>query len=918
MRRIAVIQMLLCAFAGAASAQSAPQCMLPIPSSINTGNIFSPEQEKDLGDAAAEQINRSFRVIEDQEVTAFLQRLGDRIASHLPPSQVRFNFVLSDLAIANAFSIPGGRVYVSRKMIAMVRNEDELAGVLSHELGHEVTHQSAQDTSRELRAVLGVTSVGDRKDVFDQFNRLMENAMRNPAAFRRNPKEGENAEITADTIAIFAMAGAGYDPNFFSTLFDRVAGTKGKTGNWLSDLFGTTSPESLRLREVLKQAAAIPETCIDHHAATSPEDFKSWQAVVVAYSGLGHKESLHGVIARKRLSPPLQSEYTHLKFSSDGNYVLAQDDASVYVLSRTPLAPLFRIDAPDAYPAGFSPDSQEVVFYTPTLRVETWNVDEENRTSVHEVAIPEGCRLTKLSPDGKILGCLTNKGDLSLYDVAAGTVTFQKAEHTARRVEMQFSPDAHYFVASLGEDSPVAVDLTTRQPISLPGKIKDILPRHFAFLGPDRIVGVNQYKAESSAILKFPSGDEITRIPLGDQSLQGPAHGDLIMLRPVKNYPVGVMDPASKKIIAANTEAAFDVYDRTSVTERVTGEIVLVDVDTKAQIADVTLPSGPLGILRAVAVSSDMQWLAVSEKTRGAVWNISTNERAFYVHGFRGAYFDRDGFLYADFPEYQQSPRQFGQLDLAKHAVLPGFQPEKTEFVEQYGSVVLRLRRNTKAIDIRNIFSTFEILDVKTGQLLWSRDLTHGAFRSWRSPQGDTIVLDYPLSEASAQDELKFHPDWNARFAAAKRDPTVHLFEIVDSRTGVANGAVLVDTNKRSFTIGAAAAAGDWLVLSDFSNRVLVYSISKGEEIGHIFGHGLAISQAAGLLEVENEPGQLILYDLATMEKRDAYTFSDRVVLTQFSPDGKRLLVLTAGQVVYTLDLARGAAAAPAAGNSSY
>src|ERR1019366_700233 len=118
-RRITFFQLFLCAFAGVAAAQSPSQCMPPIPSSINSGNIFSPEQEKDLGDAAAEQINRSFRVIEDQEVTAFLQRLGDRIASHLPPSQVRYNFVLSDLPIANAFSIPGGRVYVSRKMIAM-------------------------------------------------------------------------------------------------------------------------------------------------------------------------------------------------------------------------------------------------------------------------------------------------------------------------------------------------------------------------------------------------------------------------------------------------------------------------------------------------------------------------------------------------------------------------------------------------------------------------------------------------------------------------------------------------------------------------------------------------------------------------------------------------------------------------------
>ena len=54
---------------------------------------------------------------------------------------------------------------------------------------------------------------------------------------------------------------------------------------------------------------------------------------------------------------------------------------------------------------------------------------------------------------------------------------------------------------------------------------------------------------------------------------------------------------------------------------------------------------------------------------------------------------------------------------------------------------------------------------------------------------------------------------------------------------------------------------------------------------------------------VENERGKLAVYDLASLEKRDEFTFTHPVSLTSFSQDGKRLFVLTANQAVYVLDV---------------
>src|SRR5512138_3188212 len=110
-----------------------PPLSLPAPTEPN---IFSEEQEIYLGEAVAEHIQRNYKVIEDPEITTYLKTIGERLTRNLPLNRLRFQFFLVDLPDANAFVIPGGRIYVSRKLVAAAVNEDELAGIIAHELGH--------------------------------------------------------------------------------------------------------------------------------------------------------------------------------------------------------------------------------------------------------------------------------------------------------------------------------------------------------------------------------------------------------------------------------------------------------------------------------------------------------------------------------------------------------------------------------------------------------------------------------------------------------------------------------------------------------------------------------------------------------------------------------------------------------------
>jgi Peptidase family M48 len=919
-------------------------CRPPTPQLSREPNIFTEEQEGDLGDAIAEQIQRNFRVIDDDEVTGHLRRIGERVVKHLPPTRLRFQFFLVDLPEANAFVLPGGRIYISRKMVAFAQSEDELAAVISHEIGHLVARQQSVTMTRRMKETLGVTQVTDRRDVFDKYNRLVENVARKPDVFRRGHNHEGKDQIEADQIGLFALAASGYDPQAHARLFDRFAETKGKTGNFFSDLFGVTSPESKRLREMIKGFEALPPGCVESRAGAQTDEYSRWQSAVVSYTGLGRKEALHAVTSKTALQPPLRGDVTHLRFSPDGNYVLAQDDAGINVLTREPFKPVFRIDAPEADEAQFTPDSQNVLFSTSDLRVEIWSVADEKLSEAHEVVIRKTCLQSLLSPDGKTLACIDDDFALNLFDVKSKTQFFQRkdfytpdpfflllqslvrilnsdeiSDARLNLINMGFSPDGKYFAAgqrgiavtAIGvsrENAALVFDLQARSPLSLKGNVKKMIAGGFAFTAADRMIAFNVEKPDKSALLGLPGGEIIEEFPMFPGRLAAATKGNYLLVRPFQKSAVGVVDVAKRMVIKGNKTRAIDLYDQVFVAERLTGELGLYTTDKNKLLAAVTLPQNPLGRLRAMVVSPDFKWLAVSERSRGAVWNLAKGERAVLLRGFRGGFFSDEGMFYADFPKEGEVERQIASLDTNKLAITNG-QEIKEDRAAQYGPFLL-ITRPTKKGGSYFEDLTLEVRDVRNSNALWSRPFGNEAPRYWVEPREGTMVFSWPVASKYARDEIKSDADLTRRLAAMKEQEGDYFLQVVDAKTGAVKGKLLVETGKGSFRIAKAFAAGDYLVIADTQNRVLVYSLSTGEQKGRVFGSravvgvgGQSVGQSGGVMCVENERGKLAVYDLASLEKRDEFTFTHPVSLTSFSQDGKRLFVLTANQAVYVLDV---------------
>ena len=109
-------------------------------------------------------------------------------------------------------------------------------------------------------------------------------------------------------------------------------------------------------------------------------------------------------------------------------------------------------------------------------------------------------------------------------------------------------------------------------------------------------------------------------------------------------------------------------------------------------------------------------------------------------------------------------------------------------------------------------------------------------------------------------------------------------------------------TGKFSFRPEHQEAAGDWLVVTDNLNRVLLYSISTGERKARWFGYNPQISTKGQWLCLANGRGHLLVYDLRMLKQASDLSFDNHVSAYTFSEDGKQLLVLTDDQTVFVLD----------------
>lgn len=108
--------------------------------------------DRRAGDEAAAEIEAELGISDDQAVTKLVEKIGRRLLRHAPRQPFEYSFQVVDQSTPNAFALPGGHIYVSRGLIALTNSEDELAGVIGHEITHAAERHAAgrQERARRL------------------------------------------------------------------------------------------------------------------------------------------------------------------------------------------------------------------------------------------------------------------------------------------------------------------------------------------------------------------------------------------------------------------------------------------------------------------------------------------------------------------------------------------------------------------------------------------------------------------------------------------------------------------------------------------------------------------------------------------------------------------------------------------------
>lgn len=134
-----------------------PSCSInPATGEQQFTGLMSPQQEVAVGASEHQQIIKEYGGIYNHPgLQAYVNDIGQKLARGSDRRDVQYHFTLLNSPVVNAFALPGGYIYITRGILAVANSEDELAGVIAHEIGHVAARHQAARYSQGVLASLG-------------------------------------------------------------------------------------------------------------------------------------------------------------------------------------------------------------------------------------------------------------------------------------------------------------------------------------------------------------------------------------------------------------------------------------------------------------------------------------------------------------------------------------------------------------------------------------------------------------------------------------------------------------------------------------------------------------------------------------------------------------------------------------------
>ena len=193
-------------------------------------NLFSRQQDIQLGREAAKEIEKEVQIVRDQQLTKYVANLGGRLASHSQDPDYPYSFQVVAAPSINAFALPGGPIYIHTGTIAATENEAQLAGVIAHEIAHVALRHSTNQMSRaqawQIPIAIAAGALDQEEGILAALGKMGIHFGVNSLFLRYS----RDAEKDADIVGARMMVSAGYDAiemaRFFVKLEEKSQGQR--------------------------------------------------------------------------------------------------------------------------------------------------------------------------------------------------------------------------------------------------------------------------------------------------------------------------------------------------------------------------------------------------------------------------------------------------------------------------------------------------------------------------------------------------------------------------------------------------------------------------------------------------------------------------------------------------------------------
>jgi len=215
-------------------------------------NFYSIEKEMALGRQLALEVEKQAKMVDDPIVGEYVNRVGQNLARN-SDAKMPITFKLIDSDSVNAFTLPGGHVFVNSGLILKADNESELAGVMAHEIAHVAARHGTRQATRgtiinyasiPLIFMGGWTGYAIRQGA----------GLAIPLGFLTFSR---GFESEADMLGLEYMYKAGYDPTSFVDFFEKIQTLEKKKPGTLSKVFSTHPMTDDRIKSAQKNISEI-------------------------------------------------------------------------------------------------------------------------------------------------------------------------------------------------------------------------------------------------------------------------------------------------------------------------------------------------------------------------------------------------------------------------------------------------------------------------------------------------------------------------------------------------------------------------------------------------------------------------------------------------------------------------------------